>query len=217
MADPSWFRRGGRSFGRGQFRSLRSVYTRCTMRTALALALAVAMTALLSACHNALPSWTHPPPEVREDRDAATSEDRELMRSFVAFARSPTDATWRNLRLAPTVHLGLGRRLLLRRSASELRDPEAWTIDVKYFRAYGGPFSALRLLSDERGGPLHVSVGPHRHCVSPPVPPPQRVAALRRVSVQPSTPETCLLWFSVDVYVDDLGEVRAVTLDAWEP
>jgi hypothetical protein len=187
------------------------------MRTALALALAVAMTTLLSACHSALPSWTHPPSEVQEDSDAPTPQDRELMRSFVAFARSPTDATWRSLPLAPTVHLGLGQRLVLRRSASELRDPEAWTINVKSFRAYGGPFSALRLLSEKPAGPLHVSVGPHRHCASPPLPPPHRVAALRRVSVQPSNPETCLLWFSVDVYVDDLGEVRAVTLDAWEP
>ena len=105
----------------------------------------------------------------------------------------------------------------MQRSASELRDPEAWKINVGYFRAYDGPFSALRLLTDERGVPLQVSLGPHPHCVSPPVPPPQRVAALRRVSVQPSNAETCLLWFSVDAFVDDLGEVRAVTLDAWEP
>jgi hypothetical protein len=140
------------------------------------------------------------------------------MRAFVAFARAPTDATWRKLAFARTVDVGLGRRLVLQRSPTELRDPEAWKIHVKYFRAYGGPFSALRLMAEERG-PLQVSVGPHAHCASPPVPPPRRVETLRRVSVQPQLPkvESCLQWWTVDVYVDEIGEVHAVTLDAWEP
>ena len=138
------------------------------------------------------------------------------MRAFVAFARTRTDAHWRKLPLSRSVGLGLGRRLVLERSATELRDPRAWKIHVSSFRAYGGPFSALRLMAEERG-PLQVSVGPHAHCASPPVPPPRRVATLRRVSVQPLRMESCLQWWTVDVYVDGVGKVHAVTLDAWEP
>jgi hypothetical protein len=99
------------------------------VRTALALALAVAVTALVSACQSGLLSWMHAPSQAGDDRDALAPDDRELMRSFVAFARSPTDAAWRKLRLAPTVHLGLGPRLVVQRSARELRDPEAWKIN----------------------------------------------------------------------------------------
>ena len=186
-----------------------------TMTTA-----AVAVSALLTACQSgdqpALTPSSQPPRSAGADRNAATRADRELVRSLVAFARSPTESAWRKLALARRVEIGLGTRLVSQRSARELRDPERWTIDAKRFRGAVGPFSALRLIAGEPR-PLHVSVGPHAHCVSPPVPPPQRVANLKRLSVQPRNPDSCLSWWTVDVYVNADGEVRAVTLDHWEP
>lgn len=64
-----------------------------------------------------------------------------------------------------------------------------------------------------------VSVGPHPHCASPPVPAPAEVASLRRVSVQPSpeSGDSCLSWWTVDLFLTPEGEVAAVTLDIWEP
>lgn len=187
------------------------------MPTAIAGALAVTASALLAACQAPLAPTKQPSSEAGAEGETPTHADRALMRSFVAFARSPTDANWRKLPLARTVGIGLGSRLVLERSAAELRDPEEWTIHVDSFRAYGGPFSALRLMARERG-PLQVSAGPHRHCAAPRViPPPRRVESLRRVSVHPQRWESCLRWWTVDVYVDGVGEVHAVTLDAWEP
>ncbi len=162
------------------------------------------------------------PPEISLGRsedcgNEATATDREIVRSLVAFARSPADATWRAVPFARKVDLGLANRLFVRRSAAELRNPAAWLIDVRSFRGGTRPFSAVSLIDENAHGRLALSVGPHRHCVSPPVPPPRRVAALRRVSLQPKQVESCLQWWTVDLYLTGGGKVRAVTLDLWEP
>jgi hypothetical protein len=105
---------------------------------------------------------------------------------------------------------------LVRKSAHELLEPQAWVLRTpRLFRAYEGPFSALQLLA--RRGPLTFTVGPNRHCVSPPVPPPRAAASLRRISVQPAAIESCLQWFTVDAFVSVEGEINAITLDVWEP
>ena len=184
------------------------------MRTALALAVVVAVTALSAACQG--DEQARRPTDSAAQRDAATPTDRNVMRSLVRFARSPSDSTWRRLRLARRVELGLGKRLVVQRSRGELRDPDAWRLDADHFRGRVGSLSALRLIADEPRR-LRLSVGPHAHCAAPPTPPPGRVARLRRVSVQPERPDSCLSWWSVDVYVDRGRRVRAVTLDLWEP
>jgi hypothetical protein len=186
------------------------------MRTALVLALVVAAAIALGGCQEDVQrAVSRPEPAV--DAEVVTAADRELMRALATFARSPTDSTWRRLRLARRVKLGLGRRLIVERAARELRDPAAWMIKVEdLFRARVGPFSALRLLANNRDA-RRVSVGAHPHCASPPKPPPQQVIALRRVSVQPKNSNSCLSWFSVDAFVGDDGRLRAITLDLWEP
>ena len=182
---------------------------------ALRLALVVAVAVVLGGCQEDGQRAVSRP-ERTPKGEAVTAADRELMRALAKFARSPTESSWRRLRLAPRVDIGLERRLVAERGARELRDPAAWRINAESFRASVGPFSALRLLADNRR-PVRVSVGPHRHCASPPKPPPQRVEALRRVSVQPRSPDSCLSWFSVDAFVGDDGRVHAITLDLWEP
>ncbi|OGO73385.1 MAG: hypothetical protein A3G84_05105 [Chloroflexi bacterium RIFCSPLOWO2_12_FULL_71_12] len=90
-------------------------------------------------------------------------------------------------------------------------------LHADHFRGRSGPFSALELLA--RREPTTVWVGPHPHCASPPAPPPTDFASLRRVSVQPSQPrdDTCLSWWTVDLFVSVDGRVAAVTLDLWDP
>jgi hypothetical protein len=146
-----------------------------------------------------------------------TARDRAIVRKLVAFARSPSESTWSEVPFADRVALGLGPRLVETRPASELVDPRAWRLDARDFRGYVGPFSALELLAENRR--LEVSVGPHPHCVSPPVRPPRQVAYLRRLAAAPP-PESgtsCLQWFTVDAFVTADGRIAAVTLDAWEP
>ena len=179
---------------------------------ALVAAVAVALGGGQATVQRALSS-----PEPSPYAEAVIAADRDLMRALATFARSPTDSNWRRLRLAPSVEIGLGRQLIVKRAARELRDPTAWRIKVnEYFRAHVGPFSALRLLANNRHA-LRVSVGEHPHCASPPTPPPQQAVALRRVSLQPSGGYSCLSWFSVDAFVGNDGRVRAITLDLWEP
>jgi len=86
---------------------------------------------------------------------------------------------------------------------------------ARLFRAYVGPFSVLDLL--DQAGPITSSVGPHSHCASPPIAPPSRVAHLRRVSVQPAVIESCLQWWTVDLFLSPNREIVAVTMDLWEP
>jgi hypothetical protein len=139
-----------------------------------------------------------------------------VLNGLVAFAREPSDETWASVPFADRVQLGLGDRLLKTRSAQALRDPAAWMLDVKLFRAGVGPFSSLEVLARNEGS-LEYREGSYRRCASPSRPPPRPVSGLRRLSIQPREWVSCLQWFAVDVFVDESGDIRAVTLDLWEP
>lgn len=148
--------------------------------------------------------------------DGPTADDHAAVEQLLEFARSPSrDA----LALLPLdedgVRLGLGPQLLVTRTPEELEDPQAWQLGVGGgFRGYTGPFSVLDLLAP--GGGLNVTLGPHDHCASPPVDPPAELTDLRHVSAQPTVVESCLDWFTVDLYIGPDG-IRGITLDLWEP
>ncbi|MFP3907413.1 MAG: hypothetical protein ACLFWR_10320 [Acidimicrobiales bacterium] len=151
-----------------------------------------------------------------------TPEDERLAESFLRFAAAPGPDTMANLPLADEVALGLGPRVYTVRTRAELADPDAWLIDVSdgfYFRGYVPPFSALDTAQADDAGDTVVSVGDHPHCVSPPVPAPAELNGLRRISIQPDPAEleSCILWWTVDLFVTPGGEVAGVTLDLWEP
>lgn len=145
------------------------------------------------------------------------------------FAKNPRKDAFKPL--TQRVRLGLGPRLVTTRTREQLRTGRGWVIgrDDALFRAYVGPFSAPEIVrrhlmasaaAGTRGHEAYrVRVGPHRHCASPPMPAPRRVRHLRRVALLPSPEsiDSCLSWFSVDFFVDDKGEVQAITLDFWEP
>jgi hypothetical protein len=46
---------------------------------------------------------------------------------------------------------------------------------------------------------------------------PEGLESLRQQSVQPAKTDSCLEWFSVDLFVNEDGEIAAVTLDLYEP
>ena len=151
-----------------------------------------------------------------EDERQSSRPTRNTAESLILFARSPSEETWEAVPLAATVRLGLADDLILERSADELRDPEKWRLALSLFRGRSGTSSALELIASERG-PLRKSEGRHRHCVSPRMPPPPSVARLRRVWIQPAAPGGCLAWWTVDAFVNHDGEIKAVTIDLWEP
>jgi hypothetical protein len=160
-----------------------------------------------------------------DDPSAPTGAEMALLERLALFARDPEVSSVDEIPTSSAgVWLGLGDRLIVRRTAEDLGDPAGWSLDVNAFRARVGPFSALAPLADWTAGmgnepvtEAAVTVGSHPHCGSPPLAAPLAVAGLRRVSIQPAGVDTCLLWWSVDAYFDADGELAAVTLDYWEP
>lgn len=150
--------------------------------------------------------------------DEVTSQDERLIADLLRLASGPSPQDAGRLPFAEEVQLGLGPDLHVARRFDELGEPEAWVIDVVEFRAFAGPFSALELAAHADADDLVVSVGDHDHCASPPVPPPDGLTDLRRVSVQPDLGDrSCVEWWTVDLFVADDGSIAAVTLDLYEP
>ena len=147
----------------------------------------------------------------------ATDADLSLVEAFVDFAKHVDDETFSWLPLADSVMLGLGPETMNTFLSSDLRNSEAWVLELEAFRAYVGPFSALELL--DRLDDYQVNIGPHPHCVPPSQPAPIGLEDHRRVSVQPKIEsiDSCLQWFTVNLFVATTGLIEAITLDLWEP
>lgn len=148
-------------------------------------------------------------------RGMPTAADERLVGALVEFARAPGARTLAAVPFADRVRLGLSDRLMTERASFDLVRLDAWVLQQVPFRGHVGPYSALDLLA--KSGPTIIWVGPHPHCASPPVPPPADLVASRRVSVQPTGIDTCLLWWTVDLFVSPAGRIEAVTLDLWDP
>ena len=145
--------------------------------------------------------------------------DRQLAEALYELAASPSATTLSNVPFARQVQLGLADQYLETVDSAALSEPDTWRLQVDFFRAYVGPFSVLDLLRDS-GGSYDVSVGPHSTCaVENLVLPPASLSGLRQISIQaePADYTSCIDWWSVDVFVDDQGEVAGVTLDLYEP
>jgi hypothetical protein len=120
--------------------------------------------------------------------------------------------------LADEVALGLGSVLPGEPYiAADLAEAPAWSLDPgDGFRGRVGPFSVLDTLAGA-GRDVQVTSGPHRRCVAPPTPPPAGFEGLGQVSIQPTGIDSCLQWFSVDLFLTADGRVAAVTLDLYDP
>lgn len=173
-----------------------------------------------------------PDPSTAAVEPDVTAADVELADAFVAFATDPGPATAARLPRSPAgVRLGLGQELLKELPIGDVAVADNWWLaDDEMFRGYVGPFSALTTLDQHAAadsehepsgtsGHIEVSVGPHPHCASPPMPPPPSLETQRRVSLQPDerSIDSCMRWFSVDLFLDEQGHITAVTLDLWEP
>ncbi|MFQ5524062.1 MAG: SH3 domain-containing protein [Acidimicrobiia bacterium] len=145
------------------------------------------------------------------------TEEEALVDLFVAFAADPSEATFEGLPLADSVGLGLGPTVLKVVEAESLIDPTVWDPGVEEFRAGSGDFSPLSALA--RLDDYRVTVGSHPHCVSSPMDPPVGYEDMTRVSVQPvlGVNDSCLMWFTVDFFVNGAGKVSAITYDLYEP
>ncbi len=144
-----------------------------------------------------------------------SSEERDVVAAFDAIDESdPIDVG--PLRPAESgVQLGLGNDLIATRTPDELADPAAWTLEPDSFQGSQGPFSALDLLADQQE--TTAVGGSHGHCASPPMPIHPDLQGLRQLSIQPTGIDHCREWFTVDLFLDDAGDVVGITLDRYEP
>lgn len=164
-------------------------------------------------------------PLLEEDGDleqSATPEDEQLIAALRQFAKAPGPDTAAAIPFVDKVAIGLGPEVHQERASEDLADADAWTIEMgldggESFRGVAGQLSALPLLADANAENSTVTVGDHPHCGSPPVPPPEELAELRRISIQPAHWESCLQWWTVDLFVTDDGRIAGLTHDLWEP
>ncbi len=135
----------------------------------------------------------------------------EALQAFAAGGSLDPSIAW-----AEEVTLGAGPNEGKRLTPGVLADRSNWLIEnAPNFRGSGEEqFTALVVVPDPT-----MSGGPHNHCASPPVPAPQSLAGLRRVSIQPepSTFDSCLQWRTMDVFFDNQSRVAGITVDWWEP
>lgn len=144
--------------------------------------------------------------------------DEERVEAFRRFAREPSGETAREVRFADSVQLGLGPRVSRELTRTSLSDDSEWVLEnPDYFRASSGPLAILDVAKSAAN--VLVLIGAHPHCASAPEAAPPEVHRLRRVSFQPilGPGSSCLEWWTVDLFLDDQGDVAAVTLDFWEP
>ncbi len=143
-----------------------------------------------------------------------SAEDVELASRFLELDVSQPDVD--SLPLSPDgVVMGLGNAAMRTHTIAELADPANWSFESNEFRGRTGTFSALDVLAN--ADDTEIIVGTHNHCASPPAAVPEELRDARRLSVQPTGIDSCLLWWTVDLFLDDGGNVVGIVFDTWEP
>jgi hypothetical protein len=125
------------------------------------------------------------------------------------------EGSFDDLPVADEVLLALGSQVYARKTATELADRGAWSINAPFYADLAGPFNLLI----QAPAPARFALGPHDRCASPvPLPAPPELARYRRISIQPAddTIESCTGWWSIELFVDG-GEIVGVAGDAFGP
>ena len=141
--------------------------------------------------------------------------DRDLFARLQAFAREPSPERFARVRFAEEVALGLGGTAEKTVGRGELADRAVWVLDRTSYGGVDGPFSALDTL--RTGGDATVVAGPHNHCAGVPTKFPAPYSGMRQVSGHRTTRDSCIGWWSVELFVDADGRIAGVFLDLWEP
>lgn len=139
----------------------------------------------------------------------ASEHDHDLAALLYAFSRDPQAATppW-----APRVTvLGVGGRARTTLARGQVVDVDRWRFAEPY-----DYLSVLDALADSDGR-YRVDLGPHPHCAGPARPAPRVFDGRRQISITPRGPlDSCLDWWSIDLFVDDVGQIEGVSYTQWE-
>ena len=143
----------------------------------------------------------------------ASDENRSVVNLFHRFANNPTGGG----PFDTPISLGLGGRLVKTITTEESYDEDAWVIDVTDYAERDGTVSALELLRQSDGN-FRVVTGEHRGCPGPGAKAPLDLSGGGRLlSIQPRQFDSCIDWWSVDLYVNDVQQVVGVDVHLGSP
>jgi hypothetical protein len=138
-------------------------------------------------------------------------DDRQVARLLYDFSRGVEGArgSW-----SPSVILSnedTGWTSLTERQAD---DRDRWLLDVD---PGGSPdVDVLGHLAESKGA-YRVDIGPHPNCVGPTPPTARRFEGLRQLSITPTGPrDSCLEWWALDVYLNEVGQIEYVSIHRWK-
>jgi len=151
----------------------------------------------------------------RDPLDTPTPEELAIADAYANLSVEGSTVDTRDLRLADVLLVGLGDQLIEERTPAQLTDAAGWVFTLEGFRERGGLFSALETLLESDD--IEVVVGPHDLCGLPPQPISDRIEFASHLSLQPAGIDSCLQWFTVDLFLDDSGTVVAIILDLAVP
>ena len=146
----------------------------------------------------------------------ANEAEHELVGLVKTFAGNQTNETFAKLPLAEEVALGLGPDIVRTVRRDDLADASAWTFDLDGFRRRSGTISML----EEFLRTSAVVAGDFAACLNPvssKQPRPTEMIGYHRVSARPNEQTRCKDWYSVDLFLDETGQIVAMTLDWVEP
>lgn len=142
-----------------------------------------------------------------------TSRDRAIVAAFSRFADHQVTFGSFDTPIA----LGLGDTLVKTVSPAKSRTADAWVLDTTGYAEREGSVSALDLVRNNLGN-LRVTSGPHPTCVGPTAEVPRSLSnGGSLVSIQPRRYSTCIDWWSVDLFVNDVGQIVGVNVSLGSP
>ena len=150
--------------------------------------------------------------------------DKRLIDALISFAENPDRDRLAALPLAQEVALLIGCTQESTLSRNQAQKLTRWDTFINDYGLTAGPYNALRYIrqhakrSATGASAFDVRLGARQRCAGPAVTAPAEYRSFRRVSVQPSLSagESCLAWFSVDLYLGSTGQIEAVAVEQWE-
>jgi hypothetical protein len=137
---------------------------------------------------------------------------RLLAHAFINFAHNPSPKT---ASFDTPVTLGLGGRVAVTLGDDDRYAPAKWRLPLTGYAGGSGYISALRLLAHHAGN-LQVSNAPAPACVEH-VRERRLTGGGHLVRIQPRHVDSCIGWWSVDLYINDGNQVVGVNVNLGAP
>lgn len=146
-------------------------------------------------------------------RGVSFADDRAVASALYDFSRGAPEG---NVPWAPSVTLsvleGAMHRTLTERQAAER---EQWRVTV-ISDDFRHEIDVLGELAHS-AGEYRVDVGPQPDCVGPKRPSASMFEGLRQIRITPTASrDSCLDWWALDVFHNDVGQIQGVVLHRWE-